>query len=367
MKTKIYIIAILTAMFATVGNCERIKDIVDVHGVRDNPLTGYGLVVGLNNTGDSTLPSKQMMTSLLRREKIAFSPEDLGEGSIAVVAVTAKLGPWARLGSRIDVDVSTISDAKSLTGGMLLETELLGLDGRVYAVAKGALSTASWNAGGAAASSIKNHPTVARIPNGAHVEREELSDFIQINNGVRFVTLSLRNSDFTTAQNIREAIEGKYPSSVLVQDAGTIKLKIPQEVQTTDLISFMDKITQMEVDVDSPAVVVINERTGTIIVGEKVAISPVGISQGSLVVSVKEVENVSQPNPFSDSGDTVVTQDTGLDITEEEGHLIPVPRVVTVSELAKALNRIGATPRDLIAIFNGLKEMGALQAELRIM
>ncbi len=366
MKCRFLILAILLILSSFV-KAERIKDIVEIQGVRDNPLTGYGLVVGLNNTGDSTLPSSQMMTSLLRREKITFDPQDLGEGSIAIVAVTSKLGPWDRLGSRIDVDVSTISDAASLTGGILLETELYGLDGQVYAVAKGALSTSSWNAGGAAASAIKNHPTVARIPNGAHVEREEIADFYQVINGMRFVTLNLRNSDFTTAENIRQVIEGKYPSSVYVDDAGTVRVKVPNEIAATDMISFVDKITRLEVDVDSPAVVVINERTGTIIVGEKVAISPVGISQGSLVISVKEIQNVSQPNAFSEVGDTVVTQDTGLDITEEEGYLIPVPRVVTVSELAKALNRIGATPRDLIAIFNGLKEMGALQAELRIM
>lgn len=367
MKSKIIIKILLISFFTFACGAERIKDIVEIQGVRDNPLTGYGIVVGLNNTGDSTLPSQQMMTSLLRREKVAFSTSDLGQGSIAVVAVTAKLGPWSRVGSRIDIDISTISDASSLVGGMLLETELRGLDGQVYAVAKGALSTSSWNASGAAASSVRNHPTVARIPNGAHVEREEISDFVEVINGMRFITLNLRNSDFTTAENIREVIEESFPASVLVQDAGSVKVKVPDNVGKANMISFVDKITTLNVNVDSPAVVVINERTGTIIVGENVAISPVGISQGALVVSVKEIENVSQPQPFSDLGETVVTQDTGLDIIEEEGHLIPVPKVVTVSELAKALNRIGATPRDLIAIFNGLKEMGALQAELRIM
>jgi flagellar P-ring protein precursor FlgI len=303
----------------------------------------------------------------LRREKISFEPGDLGTGSVSLVVVTAKLGPWDRVGSLIDVDVAAVSDTKSLTGGILLETELKGLDGQVYAVAKGALSTASWNVSGNAASAIKNHPTVARIPNGANVERQEIADFVQMIDGFQCITLNLRNSDFTTAERIRNVIESQYLNSVFVEDAGTVRVRVPHTISRLDMVSFVDKITSFEVQVDSPAVVVINERTGTIIVGEKVAISPVGISQGALVISVKEIENVSQPSPFSDVGQTAITQDTGLDIREETGSLIPVPKVVTVSELAKALNRIGATPRDLIAIFNGLKEMGALQAELRIM
>lgn len=346
--------------------CERIKDIVDIKGVRSNPLTGYGLVIGLNGTGDGTIAPQQMLASLLRREGIVLSRSQLGQGNTALVAVTADLGPWDRVGSTIDVTVSAIGDAGSLVNGMLLATELRGADGQVYAVARGSLSTASWNVEGAAASAVRNHPTIARIPNGAHVEREELSDFVETIGGMRFVTLNLRNSDFTTAEEIRKAIESVFPKSVFVEDAGTIRVKVPDTVNQLRIAEFMDTITQLEVKVDMPAVVVINERTGTIVVGERVAISPVAISQGSLVVTIKESAQVSQPSPFSEVGNTVTVPDTSLNINEEKGYLIPVPRVVTVSELANALNRIGATPRDLISIFTGLKDAGALQAELKI-
>jgi len=349
------------------GQCERIKDIVDIQGLRSNPLTGVGLVIGLAGNGDSGVLSRQMLTNMLRESGLVLIPNDLTSGNIAVVWVTAELGPFAREGSRIDVDVSAIGNAKSLQGGKLLPTPLKGLDGQVYAIADGGVSIGGWTAAGDKASITKNHQTVGRIPDGAVVEKEEIATFVEYIGGHRLITLNLRNSDFSTVEQIREAINRDYTNSAIVVDAGTVIDKVPSEISQEDIAGFIVDITKHEVKVDVPAVVVINERTGTIVVGENVGISAVAISQGSLVVKIKEMPIVSQPTaPFSDAGDTKVVQDTLIGI-EESGHLIPMSRSVTISELAKSLNGIGATPTDLIAIFNALKKAGALQAKLVIM
>jgi flagellar P-ring protein precursor FlgI len=353
---------------ASIGQCERIKDIVDIKGIRSNPLTGIGLVIGLADTGDSTLPSRQILTNILRDAGIILSPSDLTGGNIAVVIVTAELGPFDREGTLIDADVSAIGDAKSLQGGMLLPTPLEGLDGQVYAVAQGGVSTGGWTATGDKATITKNHQTVGRIPNGAIVEKEELATYVEYIGGQRFITLNLRNSDFSTAEQISKAINQIHPSSALAIDAGTIKVNIPNEINQAGILGFIDEITKPQVTTDVAAIVVINERTGTIVVGENVGISAVAISQGSLVVKVKETAIVSQPTaPFSDAGTTQVVPESMVDVEEKNAHLITVSRSVTISELAKALNAIGATPRDLIAIFNALKKAGALQAKLVIM
>jgi flagellar P-ring protein precursor FlgI len=282
--------------------------------------------------------------------------------------VTAELGGFSREGSHIDVDVSAIGDAKSLQGGMLMPTPLKGLDDQVYAVAQGGVSLGGWAATGNEATISKNHQTVGRIPGGAIVEQAEVATFIEQIAGQRFITFNLRNSDFTTAQRISKVINGAHPDIAAVLDAGTIRVKVPAEVEQTGIAGFIDDITRYDVVVDVPAVVVVNERTGTIVVGENVGISAVAISQGSLVVKIKETQIVSQPTaPFSDSGTTEKVPDTLIGVEEKQGYLIPVTRSVTVADLAKTLNSIGATPRDLIAIFNALKKAGALQARLEIM
>jgi flagellar P-ring protein precursor FlgI len=371
MKSRLILLILLFVVLLSaveVGQCERIKDIVDIQGIRSNPLVGIGLVVGLAGTGDTTLLSRQMLTNILRDSGLVLSPDNLTGGNIAVVMVTAELGPFAREGSQIDVDVSAIGDAKSLQGGMLLPTPLKGLDGQVYAVAQGGVSIGGWAASGDKASITKNHQTVGRIPDGAIVEKEEIATFVEYIADHRLITLNLRNIDFSTAERISEAINQTFPNSAAVVDAGTIIVKVPSEVSRTGIAGFIDDITKHEVKVDIPAVVVINERTGTIVVGENVGISTVAISQGSLVIKIKESAIVSQPiAPFSDAGTTEVIPETILGVEEKEGYLIPVTRAVTVSELAKTLNAIGATPRDLIAIFNALKKAGALQAKLVIM
>lgn len=374
MKTRkrllilIAFILMICAFPAEKGKCERIKDIVDIHGVRGNPLSGIGLVVGLAGDGDSSLLSRQMLTNILRDSGLVLEPSDISGNNIAVVMVTTELGPFDREGSTIDVSVSAIGDADSLQGGTLLVTPLKGLDGQVYAIAEGGISIGGWTASGEKASVTKGHQTVGRIPNGAIVEKQELSTYYEKVLDDRIVTLNLRNDDFTTAEQIRQMINVDFPESTKVLDAGTIQVKVPSGIEDEKISGFISEITQLEVKVDSPAVVVINEKTGTIVVGENVGISAVAISQGSLVIKISETERVSQPNGFlSDAGTTERVPETTIEIAEEESYLIPVPRSATVSELAKSLNSIGATPSDIIAIFNALKQAGALQAKLEIM
>jgi len=373
MKSRLILSLVILLSSVEIAQCERIKDIVDVQGVRGNPLAGIGLVVGLSDTGDSSLPSQQMLANILRDSGLVLSPSDFIGGNVALVMVTAELGPFARQGSRIDVVVSSIGDAESLQGGILLPTPLKGLDGegldgQVYAVAQGAVSIAGWTTSGDKASITKNHQTVGRIPAGATVEKEEIATFVEHIAGRRFITLNLRNVDFSTAEQIGTTINQAYPDSAAVIDAGTIRVKIPDDISQQGIAGFIGDITRHEIKVDVPAIVVINERTGTIVVGENVGILAVAISQGSLTVKIREREEVSQPTAmFTESATTEVTQVTDIAVGQEEGVLIPVPRTVTVADLANALNAIGATPTDLIAIFHALKKAGALQAKLEIM
>ncbi|MBE0535199.1 MAG: flagellar basal body P-ring protein FlgI [Phycisphaerae bacterium] len=367
---KWYYPIVLFCILAGAAAPTRIKDIVEIQGVRGNSLSGVGLVVGLNGSGDSSKISGQAVASLVRREGITLTPGDLSSGSVALVWVTAELGPWDREGALIDISVGTLGDAKSLQGGMLLATELKGFDGEVYAVARmSSVSTISWTSEGNTGSKVtKNHPTVGRVPRGAYVEKRELGEFVEEIAGRRYVTLTLLNSDFTTAERIRKAIDALYPQAAFAQDPGTVRVCIPQEISRLDEVSFVDRITQLDVEVDAPAIVVINERTGTIVIGGNVGISETAIAQGSLVVKIKEQAYVSQPTtPFTEGATTAVVDTSDVSVEEDEGALIRVPAVVTVTELANALNAIGATPRDLVAIFNALRVAGALQAKIEMM
>lgn len=370
MTAQKYILIFSLFVFAH-SQAAKIGDILDVQGIRSNSLMGTGLVVGLNGTGDSSLPSAQMLASLLRREgDVTLSPLALQSANIAVVMVTAELGPWDPEGSLIDINISAMQDASSLQGGMLLATELKGLDGEVYAVARAAaISTTSWTVEGKTGSKVaKNHPTVGRIPNGAVVERSEFSRFVEIVGQNRYLTLNLRHDDFTTAERVRQVIEENYTGIACARDPGTIRVQIPETVSTDNVIQFIDSILQLDVEPHVPAIVVINERTGTIVVGGNVCISETAVAQGSLVVKIKEQELVSQPiAPFTRSATTAVVPDSSVFVEEREGHLISVPKAVTVEELANALNAIGASPRDLIAIFDALNKAGALQAKLEMM
>jgi flagellar P-ring protein precursor FlgI len=342
---------------------ERIKDIVEIKGVRSNPLLGYGLVIGLNGTGDNSAASRQALTNILRRYKLTLNPDDLTTKNIASVIVTADLPPFARKGATLDVTVSTVGNATSLQGGTLLMTPLMGADEKVYAVSQGAVTVGGFSAQGEKSSVSKNHTTVGRIPGGATIEKDELASFVE--NGE--ITLQLRNPDFTTAERIAKAINATYPESTHATDAGAVRVVVPKSLKKTELTSFVDQVGALEVEVDAPALVVINERTGTIIVGSNVGISTVAISHGNLSIITEEKDFVSQPQPLSSTGTTEKTTRTEIKAVEERGALHVVPRQVSVSELARALNAMGLTPRDLVAIFEALKKAGALQAELKIM
>lgn len=341
----------------------RIKDIVDIKGIRDNPLQGFGLVIGLRGTGDDSPLSRRALASLIRQHKISIPLEDIKSKSIASVMVTAKLPPFARRGSTIDVEVAVIGNASSLQGGTLLRTPLYGADGEPYALAQGPISIGGFAAEGEAASIVKGHPVVGRISNGAHIEREELSEFVE--NGE--VTLQLRNPDFTTCDRIAKAINSKYKQIARAVDPGTVRVDVPAGLNKAQVPAFISEMGSLRVEMDMPAIVVVNERTGTIIVGENVRISTVAISHGNLSIITKETENVSQPSPLSRTGSTEKTKDTKISATEKASILHVIPQPVSVQELANALNAMGLTPRDLIAIFEALKRAGALQAELKFM
>jgi len=343
---------------------ERIKDITDIKGIRTNPLQGYGIVVGLDQTGDDSPVTRRALASLLRRNpQMSVSLDDVSSKSIASVMVTADLPPFGRTGSTIDVTVSVTQDATSLQGGVLLMTPLMGADGEVYAVAEGPVALGGFGASGEKTTVKENCLTVARIPAGAIIEKEEISEFIE--NG--YMTLLLKYADFTTSQRIADAVSALVPDGATVVDPGTVRVVIPPDLGREDLAAFIAQIGDMQVISDSPAVVVINERTGTIIIGKDVTISTVGISHGTLSIVVQEADYVSQPAPFSNTGTTARTQRTRIDVTEEKGPVGVIPRTTNVADLARALNAMGLTPRDIISIFQALKEAGALNAELKVM
>ena len=362
MRRIALVIATMLMGLTTSIQAERIKDIVDIQGVRGNPLWGYGLVIGLNGTGDGSETSRRALSNLLKRGGMTFSPAEVASKNIASVLVTAELGAFSRKGSTLDVNVSAIGNAASLQGGTLVMTPLTGADGQTYAVAQGAITLGGFAAAGESSSVEKNHPTVGRIASGATVEKEEIASFVE--NGQ--LVLQLRNSDFTTAGRIAAAINAAYPQAAVAEDAGTVKVLVPRQMAKSDMTKFIDSIGALQVEVDSPAVVVINERTGTIVVGENVRVSIVGISRGSLTIVKEEKDFVDQPGPLS-KGQTEKVHRTSIEASEENGVLRIVPRQVSVAELAKALNAMGLTARDLVAIFESLKQAGALQAQLKIM
>ena len=354
------VVSLLTALPA---RAERIKDIVSIKGVRSNPLWGTALVVGLNGTGDDSPIGRQLLASILRHGGTTLSPTDITSENIAVVLVTADLLPFARKGSRMDITVSAIDDSTSLRGGTLILAPLMGADGQTYAVAQGSISVGGFGVTGQSSSITKNHPTVGRIPNGATVEEEEIADFVE--NGR--VTLQLQNPDFTTAERIAKAINVDFAKSSHAVDAGTVQVEVPKTLTEAKLVGFIRDIMKLTVEVDTPAVVVINERTGTIIIGQNVGISMVAIAHGSLSIITQEKDIVSQPSALSETGTTTTTHKTKLDIIEERARLHVVPRKVSVAELAEAFRAFGLTPGDMIAIFEALAKAGALQAKLKVM
>jgi flagellar P-ring protein precursor FlgI len=353
----------IVLLTASLAGAERIKDITSIAGIRGNPLRGYGLVIGLDQTGDDSEVSRRVMASILRRlSNINVDVDDISSKSIASVLVTAELPPFGRKGSSLDVTVSIIGNATSLQGGVLHMTPLKGADGEVYAVAQRPLTIGGFGARGENASVTRNHLTVAHVANAATVEREEIAEFV-VNGEMKFL---LTNPDFTTADRIATAINQLYPGAADALDSGTIRVRLPGDLKQRELAAFIDRVGALNVTVDQPAVVVINERTGTIIVGQHVGISTVGIAHGNLSIVIQEKDFVSQPRPFSNTGDTQTISRTEAEVREEEAPIIVIGQKANVADLARALNAMGLSPRDIIAIFQALKQAGALQAELKV-
>ncbi len=362
LVTAIPIIILVTCSIALTA---RIKDIAHFAGDRPNMLVGYGLVVGLNGTGDKekTQFTVSTLANLLDNMGIHVDPAQIKIKNVAAVMVTAKLPPFARQGMRVDAQVSSIGDAKSLLGGTLLLTPLQGPDGQVYGVAQGPIIVGGFAFGGAAGGGVqRNHPTVGYISNGVLIEKDLPISY----DGVEYLSLTLNQPDFTTAKKIADTINKNSGSNIATpEDAGTVKVKIPEGYRK-NLIEFIASVENMEVIPDSVAKIVINERTGTIVMGENVRIAPVAVAHGNLTVTITEKPYVSQPLPFS-QGQTAVVPQTTVEVKEQKAHLAIVGGGVTISQVVEGLNALGATPRDLINILQAIKAAGAIQAELEIM
>jgi flagellar P-ring protein precursor FlgI len=345
----------------------RLKDVVDVQGVRDNLLVGYGLVVGLNKTGDKLKDghfTKQSLSAMLDRLGVKPTQSGLSSENTAAVMVTATLPPFSRQGARIDITVSALGDASSLQGGTLLVTPLLGADGEVYAVAQGNVSVAGFKAAGNAETVTKGVPTSGRIASGGIVEREIAFDFAQLTT----VRLALRNPDFTTARRIAQAINAYLgTSAAMPSDPATVKIDVPANY-TGGVVNMMTDIEQLRIQPDQLARIIINENSGTIVMGEQVRISTVAIAQGNLTIRVTENQQVSQPGPFAEVGETQVVDRTQIEIDEgAEKRLNTLREGVSLEELVNGLNSLGIGPRDLISILQAIKAAGALQAEIEVM
>lgn len=365
----LFIMALLLTAFISAAQAAptRIKDIVYIEGVRNNMLVGYGLVVGLNGTGDSlnNAPmTRQSVTAMLERLGVNIKGENINTGNVAAVMVTASLPPFAVQGSTIDVQVSTLGDATSLQGGTLIVTPLMAADGQVYAVAQGSVMTSGFTIVGDAASVTQNIPTAARIPSGAIVEQEIGFQFDELNE----LRLSLRNPDFTTARRVAQAINQAIGEDIAEpKNSTTVQLQKPNgfDGSMADLITDIEQLT---VRPDLPAKIVVDERSGVIVIGDNVRISTVAVAQGNLTVRITEAPEVSQPAPFSEGGETVAVPRTNIAYTtEEDGKIAVMPAGITLQELVTSLNALGVGPRDVITILQAIKAAGAIQAEIEVL
>ena len=341
----------------------RIKDIVEFEGVRDNMLVGYGIVVGLNGTGDSLRNApftRQSLEAMLERLGVNTRDANLNTKNVAAVMVTAKLPAFSAAGSPIDATVSAMGDAKSLQGGTLLVTPLMGADGEAYAVAQGTVQTGSISAGASGSSVSKGVPTAGRIAGGAIVERElgfQLASMGQMR-------MTLRNPDFTTSRRIAEAVNRQFPGTAHAQNPTIVAVRPPAG---HDMTAFLAQIENLQVQPDNAARVVIDEVSGVIVMGEAVRVSTVAIAQGNLTIRVQEFPDVVQPAPFS-QGQTVVIPQSAVDVEEEKGkQFLTVRNGASLSDLVAGLNALGVTPRDMISILQTIKAAGALQADIEVM
>ena len=355
---------ILLAAFSVFADSIRLRDLVMVAGARDNQLVGYGLVTGLMGEGDKDqIYTKQSVANMLQRYGINIPAATISAKNVAVVMVTADIPAFVKPGSRIDVTVSSLGDAKSLTGGVLLQTPLIGADNKVYAVAQGALATGGFAAGdgGAGGATVtKNYPNTGQIVNGALVEREIPATIVRDNK----VELLLREPSFTSAAILATAINGVFTNSTHAADTTSLLVQMPNGMET-DPVGFIAQLENIEVTPETPSArIIINERTGTIVATARIHISSCAIAYGNITINVAQTLTASQPSPFSNRGRTVVTPSTSTEVKEGKASLIAMPELPTVEKVAQALNTLGATPRDMMSIFQALKQAGALQADL---
>ena len=363
-KIIIALLILWGVVLISTAEASRIKELAKLEGVRSNQLIGYGLVVGLNGSGDSasTRFTIQSLVSMMERLGVTVNPATVKVSNVAAVIVTADLPPFARAGNTIDVSVSSVGDAKTLAGGTLLMTPLKAADGKYYAVAQGPMVVNALSFGGKAAKVQKNHPTVGRIPGGALVEREVPFVFSE----KRELNYRLNNSDFTTMSRMSAAVNQHFGGATArALDAGQMQVLVPEAYQNR-VVEFIAELEHLTVTPDTIARIVVNEKTGTIVMGEGVRISTIAVSHGNLSLVISEKSNVSQPNAFSE-GETVVTPETDVSVAEDTGELVILEQGTSIGEVASALNAIGATPRDLIAIFQALKVAGALYADLVVL
>lgn len=361
------LVLVMLAWASPVGASSRIKDVVDVEGVRDNMLVGYGLVVGLNGTGDTIDVgnfTQQSLKAMLNRLGVKPTDAGLDSQNVAAVMVTATLGPFASKGTRMDVTVSALGDADSLLGGTLLVTPLLGADGEAYAVAQGQVAVGGFTAGGAAETVVKGVPTSARIANGGIVERELGFNMDAMNS----VKLSLRNPDFTTARRVAQAVNAFLGTpAASPSDPSTVQVQVP-DAYRGQVVSMITDLEQLRIEPDQIARVIIDEQSGVIVMGENVRISTVAIAQGNLTIRITETPQVSQPGPFAQAGTTTTVPRTDIQIDQGQGsQLAVVDSGVTLQEFVNSLNALGIGPRDMITILQAVKAAGALQAEIEVM
>jgi flagellar P-ring protein FlgI len=349
------------------SSTSRIKDLANVEGVRQNQLIGYGLVVGLNGTGDTlnNIPfTRQSLQAMLERLGVNIRGQTLRTGNVAAVMVTANLPAFATQGTRIDVTASALGDAKSLQGGTLLVTPLLGADGNVYAVAQGSLAISGFAADGEAAKIVRGVPTVGRISNGAIIEREINCALNRLNQ----VRLALRNADFTTAKRIAAAINDFIGTNTAEPlDSSTVQVNVPRQF-AGNVVSLLTEIEQLQIEPDISARIVIDERSGIIVMGRDVRVSTVAVAQGNLTVTITETPQVSQPGPFAPQGaQTVTVPRTRIGVQEDGKKFAVVREGVSLQQLVDGLNALGIGPRDLIAILQAIKAAGAIQADIEVM
>jgi flagellar P-ring protein precursor FlgI len=354
----------LLGVRAAFGTPVRVKELVDVQGVRENVLYGYGLVVGLSGTGDTerVFFTAQSISGMLGRMGIRINPTDVLVRNVAAVMVTAKLPSFSRPGSRIDVSVGSMGNARSLSGGVLLITPLTGPDGQVYALAQGPVQAGGFDVGLHGSSMQKNQPTSGRVPAGATVERAVMANLEKSP-----MVLGLKTPDFTTSNRIAEAINAALKDNTLARaaDPASVEVKIPAAYKGK-AVALMTAIEAIEVESDQRARIVVSERTGTVVAGDRVRIHAVAVAHGGLSISIQTLPLVSQPNAFARAGKTVQTNQSNVDAKEKKQPVVALPATTTVEELVKALNLIGASPRDLIAILQAMKAAGAIDADLDV-